>query len=96
MLNKNKTPSRDVYQTPHQNPMLASRLPKWRSTLVVILMSCAFVALAGRALWVQVLNQDFYINEGQKRYQRTLELDGDARPDRRPQRRDARREPCHL
>ncbi|WP_087667073.1 peptidoglycan D,D-transpeptidase FtsI family protein [Caballeronia humi] len=74
MLNKNKTPSRDVYQTPHQNPMLASRLPKWRSTLVVVFMSCAFIALAGRALWVQVLNQDFYINEGQKRYQRTLEL----------------------
>jgi cell division protein FtsI (penicillin-binding protein 3) len=55
--------------------MLASRLPKWRSTLVLLCVSGAFAALAGRALWVQVLNQDFYINEGQKRYQRTLELE---------------------
>jgi cell division protein FtsI (penicillin-binding protein 3) len=74
MFKKKKTPGRDAYQSSHQNPMLASRLPKWRSTLVVILVSGAFAALAGRALWVQVLNQDFYLNEGQKRYQRTLEL----------------------
>ena len=74
MFKKKKTPGRDAYQSSHQNPMLASRLPKWRSTLVVILVSGAFAALAGRALWVQVLNQDFYLNEGQKRYQRTQEL----------------------
>ncbi|SAL24908.1 peptidoglycan D,D-transpeptidase FtsI family protein [Caballeronia telluris] len=75
MFNKKKTPGRVAYQTPHPNPMLASRLPKWRSTLVLLCVSSAFAALAGRALWVQVLNQDFYINEGQKRYQRTLELE---------------------
>lgn len=75
MFNKKKTPGRVAYQTPHPNPMLASRLPKWRSTLVLLCVSGAFAALAGRALWVQVLNQDFYINEGQKRYQRTLELE---------------------
>ena len=40
----------------------------------MILVSGAFAALAGRALWVQVLNQDFILNEGQKRYQRTQEL----------------------
>jgi cell division protein FtsI (penicillin-binding protein 3) len=74
MFKKKRTPGRDAYQSSHQNPMLASRLPKWRSTLVVILVSGAFAALAGRALWVQVLNQDFYLNEGQKRYQRTQEL----------------------
>jgi cell division protein FtsI (penicillin-binding protein 3) len=74
MFKKKKTLGRDAYQSSHQNPMLASRLPKWRSTLVVILVSGAFAALAGRALWVQVLNQDFYLNEGQKRYQRTQEL----------------------
>ncbi len=47
---------------------------QWRSTLVVLLMFAAFASLAARALWVQVVNQDFYIGEGQKRYQRTLEL----------------------
>jgi cell division protein FtsI (penicillin-binding protein 3) len=75
MFNKKKTPGRVAYQTPHPNPMLASRLPKWRSTLVLLFVTGAFAALAGRALWVQVLNQDFYLNEGQKRYQRTLELE---------------------
>ena len=57
-----------------KNAVLESRLPRWRSTLVVLLMFGAFASLAARALWVQVVNQDFYIGEGQKRYQRTLEI----------------------
>lgn len=71
---KKKTRGGDAFHTPHKNPMLDARLPAWRSKLVVLLMFAAFATLAGRALWVQVINQDFYINEGQKRYQRTLEL----------------------
>ncbi|CDY74695.1 Cell division protein FtsI [Peptidoglycan synthetase] [Caballeronia glathei] len=72
---KKKTRGGDAFHTPHKNPMLDARLPAWRSKLVVLLMFAAFATLAGRALWVQVINQDFYINEGQKRYQRTLELE---------------------
>jgi cell division protein FtsI (penicillin-binding protein 3) len=38
-------------------------------------MFAAFATLAVRAFWVQVVNQDFYADQGQKRYQRLLELD---------------------
>ncbi|HEF4729336.1 TPA: penicillin-binding protein 2 [Burkholderia multivorans] len=65
----------DPYASATKNPMLASRLPMWRSKLVVILMFIAFAALIVRAFWVQVANQDFYVGQGQKRYQRTIELD---------------------
>ncbi len=58
----------------HHNAMLASTLPAWRSKFVVIGLSAAFLALAGRAYWVQVVDREFYIGEGQKRYQRTLAL----------------------
>ncbi len=55
--------------------MLSPQLPAWRSKLVVFITFAAFAALAGRALWVQVVNHGFYVKQGQKRYQRTLELD---------------------
>jgi cell division protein FtsI (penicillin-binding protein 3) len=35
----------------------------------------AFGGLAARAFWVQVVNQNFYAGQGQKRYQRVIELD---------------------
>jgi cell division protein FtsI (penicillin-binding protein 3) len=55
--------------------LLSARLPAWRSKFVVLLVFGAFASLAGRAFWVQVVNQDFYVDQGQKRYQRTIELD---------------------
>jgi cell division protein FtsI (penicillin-binding protein 3) len=55
--------------------MLAARLPPWRSKLIVFIAFAAFASLIGRACWVQVVNRDFYVEQGQKRYQRTLELD---------------------
>lgn len=38
-------------------------------------MFAAFGGLAARAFWVQVVNQNFYAGQGQKRYQRVIELD---------------------
>jgi cell division protein FtsI (penicillin-binding protein 3) len=38
-------------------------------------MFVAFGGLAARAFWVQVVNQNFYAGQGQKRYQRVIELD---------------------
>ncbi|MFJ1209259.1 peptidoglycan D,D-transpeptidase FtsI family protein [Burkholderia pyrrocinia] len=73
MSAKKKTHPADPYAA--KNPMLASRLPMWRSKLVVIVVFLAFAALIARAFWVQVANQDFYVGQGQKRYQRTIELD---------------------
>ncbi|WP_425020144.1 peptidoglycan D,D-transpeptidase FtsI family protein [Paraburkholderia caballeronis] len=55
--------------------MLAPRLPVWRSKLVILVMFAAFATLAGRALWIQVVDHAFYVGQGQKRYQRTLALD---------------------
>ncbi|HDR8987082.1 TPA: penicillin-binding protein 2 [Burkholderia vietnamiensis] len=75
MSAKKKTHPADPYSAATKHPMLASRLPMWRSKFVVIMVSAGFAALIGRAFWVQVANQDFYVGEGQKRYQRTIELD---------------------
>jgi cell division protein FtsI (penicillin-binding protein 3) len=75
MIQQKKSQSHDPYASVAKNPLLAARLPTWRSKFIVLLVFGAFAALAGRALWVQVVNRDFYIDQGQKRYQRTIELD---------------------
>jgi cell division protein FtsI (penicillin-binding protein 3) len=74
MIFRNKPP-RDPHALATRHPMLAPRLPAWRSKLVIFIAFTGFAALAGRALWIQVVNHDFYVQQGQKRYQRTLELD---------------------
>src|SRR3954469_4176008 len=75
MIPKKKSPSRDSYAPVAKNQLLVARLPMWRSKFIVVLVFAAFAALAGRAFWVQVVNRDFYVDQGQKRYQRTIELD---------------------
>ncbi|WP_250500600.1 penicillin-binding protein 2 [Caballeronia sp. GAWG1-5s-s] len=75
MFKSNKTRGSREFHTHHRSAMLAQRLPAWRSTFVLAGVTAAFLALAGRALWVQVVDHAFYIGEGQKRYQRTLALD---------------------
>ncbi|MEZ0603704.1 peptidoglycan D,D-transpeptidase FtsI family protein [Paraburkholderia sp. IW21] len=75
MIQKKKSQSHDPYAPAAKNPLLAARLPMWRSKFIVLLVFGAFASLAGRAFWVQVVNQDFYVDQGQKRYQRTIELD---------------------
>ncbi|MGF6879833.1 peptidoglycan D,D-transpeptidase FtsI family protein [Paraburkholderia sp. MM5477-R1] len=75
MIRQKKPPSSDPYALAAKNPLLDARLPAWRSKFVVLLVFGAFATLALRAFWVQVVNQDFYVDQGQKRYQRLLELD---------------------
>jgi cell division protein FtsI (penicillin-binding protein 3) len=75
MIPKKKSPSRDSYAPVAKNQLLVARLPMWSSKFIVVLVFAAFAALAGRAFWVQVVNRDFYVEQGQKRYQRTIELD---------------------
>ncbi|MBB5503706.1 penicillin-binding protein 2 [Paraburkholderia sp. MM5384-R2] len=75
MIQKKKSQSHDSYAPVAKNPLLAARLPAWRSKFIVLLVFGAFASLAARAFWVQVVNQDFYVDQGQKRYQRTIELD---------------------
>lgn len=56
------------------NPVLRVQLPMWRARLVLILLSCGFLALAGRALFLQGLSTEFLQQQGERRYERTLTL----------------------
>ncbi|GAB3648040.1 peptidoglycan D,D-transpeptidase FtsI family protein [Ramlibacter alkalitolerans] len=56
------------------SPLLASRTPVWRSKFIVAGIALGFLALAGRAAWVQVFGNDFYRRQGEVRFARTLEL----------------------
>ncbi|KVR02164.1 penicillin-binding protein [Burkholderia ubonensis] len=49
-------------------------LPGWRSRCVSTLFSVGFLVLAARTLWVQGIHPDFYIREGQKRYEHVFEV----------------------
>jgi cell division protein FtsI (penicillin-binding protein 3) len=57
-----------------KSPVLAVRLPNWRSRLVLVVLFAAFAALAVRALWLQGVSTEFLQEQGKNRYQRTLEL----------------------
>ncbi len=56
------------------SPLLASRTPVWRSKFIVAAIAAAFVGLAGRAAYIQVISNDFYQKQGEVRFARTLEL----------------------
>jgi cell division protein FtsI (penicillin-binding protein 3) len=56
------------------SPLLASRTPVWRSKLVVAAVAIGFVALAARAVYIQVVANAFYQRQGEVRFARTLPL----------------------
>ena len=56
------------------SPLLASRTPVWRSKFVVAAVAASFLGLAGRAVHIQVLANDFYQRQGEVRFARTLAL----------------------
>jgi cell division protein FtsI (penicillin-binding protein 3) len=56
------------------SPLLASKTPVWRSKFIVAAIALSFTGLAGRAAYVQVINNDFYQRQGEVRFTRTLEL----------------------
>jgi len=64
--------SRSVVYT--SSPLLASRTPVWRSKLVVAAVALAFMGLAARAAYIQVVANDFFQKQGEVRFARTLEL----------------------
>lgn len=64
--------SRSVQYT--SSPLLASRTPVWRSKFVVGFIALAFVGLAARAAYIQVLANDFFQRQGEVRFGRTLDL----------------------
>ena len=56
------------------SPLLASKTPVWRSKLIVATMALGFSGLVGRAAHVQVIENDFFIRQGEVRFARTLTL----------------------
>ncbi|CUI07546.1 penicillin-binding protein 2 [Massilia sp. P8910] len=57
-----------------KSPVLAVSLPTWRSRVVLFVLFASFVALAGRAMWLQTVTEDFLQGQGKNRYERTIEL----------------------
>jgi cell division protein FtsI (penicillin-binding protein 3) len=57
-----------------KSPVLAVRLPDWRSRAVLFALFGAFAALGARAVWLQGMSTQFLQKQGASRYERTLEL----------------------
>lgn len=60
--------------TLNHNPVLARALPAWRPRLVLMALLGGSLLLAGRALYLQGVKDDFLKAEGRSRYARTLEI----------------------
>ncbi len=56
------------------NPVLALRLPLWRSRMMLALVFIGFVTLIARALYLQGWNNDFLQQKGESRYSRVIEV----------------------
>ena len=56
------------------SPLLAAKTPIWRSRFLVLGVGLTFSLLIGRAIYIQVVNQDFFQQQGEIRYQRTFAL----------------------
>ena len=54
--------SRSVVYT--SSPLLTSRAPVWRSKLVVAAIALAFGLLAARAVYIQVIGNEFFQRKG--------------------------------
>lgn len=56
------------------SPLLAHKTQLWRSRLVMMLVAGGFLGLAGRAAYVQLIGNDFFLRQGEVRFARTIEL----------------------
>jgi cell division protein FtsI (penicillin-binding protein 3) len=56
------------------NPMLRLRFPIWRSRFLLIVLVAWLIGLAGRAVYLQGLNNDFLQQKGESRYSRVVEI----------------------
>ncbi|HSB23387.1 MAG TPA: penicillin-binding protein 2, partial [Burkholderiaceae bacterium] len=56
------------------SPLLASKTPPWRSRFLVVLVALGFIALFGRAVYVQIVASDFYLAQGERRFVHTVDL----------------------
>lgn len=56
------------------SPLLASPTPLWRSRVILVGLVVAFIGLAARAAYVQIVNQKFFQQQGEMRFARTLDV----------------------
>jgi cell division protein FtsI (penicillin-binding protein 3) len=56
------------------SPLLASRTPPWRIKFLTGAIGLAFAVLLGRAAWIQIFHNDFYLQQGASRYERRIDL----------------------
>ncbi len=54
--------------------MLQARLQRWRSRFILGLLAVLFLALGGRALWMQTMQGQFLLAKGARQYEREVEL----------------------
>ncbi|MDP1606740.1 MAG: penicillin-binding protein 2 [Rhodocyclaceae bacterium] len=57
-----------------RSPLLEERLPAWRAHFILGLLLVGFAALVGRSFYLQGVNKDFLIGQGESRYERVLEI----------------------
>ena len=60
--------------------LLQTRLQLWRSRFIFSLVAVCFVALAGKALYLQTMSAPFLQAQGAKRYEKTVELQASTTP----------------
>jgi cell division protein FtsI (penicillin-binding protein 3) len=56
------------------SPLLASKTPPWRSKFVVALVGLGSCVLVARAVSIQIIDSEFYLAQGEKRYASQQEL----------------------
>jgi cell division protein FtsI (penicillin-binding protein 3) len=56
------------------SPLMAAKTPPLRSKLLVLALGLGSLVLAGRALYIQVINPAFFQKQGANRYERHIEL----------------------
>jgi len=56
------------------SPLLASKTPVWRSKFIVAAIALGFVVLAARSAYIQVVDNAFFLKQGEVRFARTLTL----------------------
>jgi cell division protein FtsI (penicillin-binding protein 3) len=64
--------SRSIAYT--SSPLLASPTPVWRSKFIVATIALAFAGLLVRSVYIQVIENEFFQQQGQVRFARTLAL----------------------
>ncbi len=56
------------------SPLLASPTPQWRVRLLIGGIGLCFAVLIGRAAWIQIIHNKFYLDQGASRYEHRIEL----------------------